>query len=481
MTTAEVVQFGIVVSMALVAAVLAIGAVATLSDLSRRLGYSFLPYVFPMIGLVMAWGPLTSQRNLGAVSPFFDASLEEIGTARWVSRLLVALALAISAERILTRLFSGRRAAPPGLPLFVALLAVLLTHYVLGAFLGEKPSFSLYYIYPFFLFSAAYAAGGADVERSIRLAKVTLFVFLLAGVGVAAIRPDIVVQSGYRGLFPGVSFRYWGLGAHANSLAPLALLCLLCIAHQPFRRPILQWTAVAVALGSLVLAQSKTMWVAAVVAFSLLGLARLWPQIVENWRAGRLTLGVSAVVAVTMLSIVGVGILLALPATEQALTRATEFAYGAHLTTFTGRDRVWAVALEDWRRNPLFGYGPSWGDAEYRLAVGIPSAIHAHNQLVHSAASAGTLGFIASVAYLIALVTYAARSFRRSKGFSAALVSVIVVQGVTEVPLLLRGFGTTGMFYELFTFVILIAYAERRSPEVVARPVSRSPGQAWQP
>jgi O-antigen ligase len=458
MSIAEAVQYSVLFFSAFLLAVVLVATVVLFTDVNARLRYSWFPYLFPLIGVVMVWGPLSSMRNLSLVVPAFDAALEDIGTAAWVSRAVVAFALLICAARILSVVTSATRQWPRGVPLFAALLVLLVTHYVTAASLGEKPGFSPYYLYPFVLFTAAFVSAGEDVERSIRFAKVTLFVFLLGGALLVLLRPEAVVQSGYRSLLPGVSIRYWGLGVHANSLGALAVLFLLCVYHQPFKHRALQWFGAALGVASLVFAQSKTMWVAASVALLTVWIARLLPRLRRDWTEGRLTAGMAAVCSVPVVVAVGLWVIFQITTPEAIFRHTIDYASGAKMTTLTGRDRIWALALEDWRRNLLFGYGPTWGELDYRLAVGIPSATHAHNQLIHSAASAGVFGLFASIAFLLTLSVYAVVAFRQSAGLTGALVAVILVQSITEVPLLLRGFGTAGMFWQLLTFVVVIGY-----------------------
>jgi O-antigen ligase len=469
LNTAQVVQLVILSSAAMLLALGAVTVVVLASDASRRTRTSFFPWIFPIIAMAMAFGPLTSQRNLSLVTPFFEASYDEIGVAKWVSRIFVIAALVIASERIFTFVVNRRRIWPAGSLLLTGVLAVNLTHYVLAAFLGERSSFSFFHLYPFFLFPAAYLCAHEDRERCNTYCKATLLWFLLASAAVAAARPELVVQFRYtEGLIPGVSLRYWGLGSHANSLGPLALLFLLCIAHRPFRLRFVQWFSVVLGLASLVGTQSKTMWGAALVAFAILALVRILPRLAADWRKGRLSLAFVLALGVAAMAALGVFVVALGLGNNLWSSRLTEFAQANNVTTLTGRSRIWALALDDFWRNPLFGYGPAWGDLEYRISRNAASAVHAHNQLVHSAGSAGAFGLMATAAYLVLLVVFAARAFHRSDGFSAALVAVILVHSVTEVPLLTRGLASPAMMWQLLTFVVLVGYARARAP-VAAR------------
>src|SRR6185295_11888417 len=89
-------------------------------------------------------------------------------------------------------------------------------------------------------------------------------------------------------------------------------------------------------------------------------------------------LGVVVCLAVIGIALGLMGWLLLGDVAEQA-AGFFDSAEGAQLLTMTGRDRIWAVAIEEWQSNPVFGYGPGLWDPEYRASIGLLNATHAHN------------------------------------------------------------------------------------------------------
>ena len=111
---------------------------------------------------------------------------------------------------------------------------------------------------------------------------------------------------------------------------------------------------------------------------------------------------------------------------------------GAQLVSMTGRDQIWAIAMEEWQANPLFGYGPGlWDEAyprEHRHAQR-----HQRAQPVHG--HAGALGqrgrrrpgALCPDVLLVLSVRYA----RPTQAASAwRLFVALALRSISEVPLM---------------------------------------------
>jgi O-antigen ligase len=124
---------------------------------------------------------------------------------------------------------------------------------------------------------------------------------------------------------------------------------------------------------------------------------------------------------------------------------------GAQLMTFTGRDKIWAIAMEEWHNSPVFGYGPGLFDADFRASIGMPNATNGHNQFMDTLARSGSVGATALVLYAFVLLVLSLRYARATGGLSVALFVALALRSVSEVPLVLFGYGA-----ELFTHLLLI-------------------------
>jgi len=128
----------------------------------------------------------------------------------------------------------------------------------------------------------------------------------------------------------------------------------------------------------------------------------------------------------------------------------------------TGRDRIWAIAWQEWQSHPIWGWGLQiWGD-NYRRAIGMANATHAHNQFMDSLSRSGLVGVGALMLYLLTLAALAIRSARRSDGLTLALLLSLLMRAGSEVPLLLTGYGPDLIIHVL----LLMAVAAHRSAPI---------------
>ena len=148
-------------------------------------------------------------------------------------------------------------------------------------------------------------------------------------------------------------------------------------------------------------------------------------------------------------------------------------AQGAQLISMTGRDQIWALAIEEWRASPLFGYGPSLWDADFRAAIAMPNATSAHNQFMDTLARSGTIGAAGLVAYSLVLLGMSLRYAKASGGLSLALFVALALRSISEVPMLLQGYGT-----ELFLHLLLLITISAAASSRVQVQTARSP-YAW--
>jgi O-antigen ligase len=146
---------------------------------------------------------------------------------------------------------------------------------------------------------------------------------------------------------------------------------------------------------------------------------------------------------------------------------------GAQLTSLTGRDRIWVVALEEWHNHPVFGYGPTIWDDEFRQAIGLPNATHGHNQMIDTLARCGTVGAIGLVCYAVVLLVLSVRFARATRGLSLAMFLTLALLSVSEVPLGLIGYGTDVFTHLLLVVTLASAAAEQRRTRVAGDPIER--------
>jgi O-antigen ligase len=423
------------------AAVLALGTAMEFEQRWRRL---MVPALYLLILINSCLAPLLSGRDI--LSP--DGLARPSAAGKWFARMVIVSTLTICAARMLAAGFSRENRGTRGGVLFVAFCVYFLTSAVLTSALGTHPEFKHDQYYVPFLFAAVYASRAQDPELALRFAKVGLFIFILASCLVSLVAPELTIEPNYHSWIPGVTFRFWGLETHANSMGPLALVYLLVGLHQPFERRWLQRLGLILGVGVLLLAQSKTTWTAAAITVPLLLVVRS-----GAWRAA----------AFSLLSLGGaIGVLmLLLPALGVSLEGLSETQQGYEASRFTGRDVIWDLAAQEWIRNPLFGYGITMWNEAYRMQIGMDHAVSAHNQFLQTLSVAGTVGLVGLVVYLGTLVRYAIRAARPSQGLSIAILVLVLLRCVTETPLSLDSFLSGAFVTQLLLFHLALAYGSK--------------------
>jgi O-antigen ligase len=121
-----------------------------------------------------------------------------------------------------------------------------------------------------------------------------------------------------------------------------------------------------------------------------------------------------------------------------SLSLAASITGSHYLSSVSGRTTIWRLALDEWARHPLLGYGPNMFSRDY-LATHFPptlqQATNGHNQIVQTLADSGVLGAAAMALVLIAAATAAWRGRSTDAGLTVGLVGVFFTFCLTETPL----------------------------------------------
>ncbi|HSW20071.1 MAG TPA: O-antigen ligase family protein [Ramlibacter sp.] len=436
---------------------------------ARKFGSAgLLPWIFPAIIALGALDMFLSGRDLAQSFVMLEqvAAPERSPIMVWVQRAVSLMLLLASVEQIANH-FSLRRPLPSA-GLLLAFILYWVGTIASPALFGTVPTLSHEYLYSLALGVAACLVGEGERDRIVRAARDALFALMLVGLALVPLHTSLVLDLSYsQGIIPGLP-RFAGLTPHPvtqGMLAQVALLVLWCV---PFKRRWLNLLAWAMGLLVLFIAQSKTSWLAFGLCAAVLMVARsggeFWQRMSDPRRGG---VGVLVCLGV-MLVVLGLGAWVLL---GDAFGRAEDFynsPQGAALATMTGRDRIWAAALQEWNNNPMFGYGLTIWDNAYRVAIGLPNATHAHNQFMDDLARAGNMGAGALLIYAPVLLVMSLRYARASGGLAIALFATIAIRAISEVPLMLMGYGAE-LFTHLLLLVTLAAAASARRQAAPAR------------
>jgi O-antigen ligase len=447
-------------------------ALAGVLHFTSRRDERWMHWVFYAALLAVGTINLTSGRDLshGADAGYAAQAVGLSRPGEWVTRMVSLFVLMLSAERVVStilRASSGvRMPERPKLLLPAFVVFWLGTSYV-PMFMGAHPvAFTKEYLYTFligvaFIFSTA---GGAD--RATLAARDAIAWFNVAGLLTAVFNPGVVLDMNYeQGLIPGLS-RFTGLTQHSVIYGLAVQFGMLCLWAKPYQRRWVNAIAWALLLISFVWAQSKTAWTSTfvcivIVAFTnyraVLSKALLDPQ-KPALSVGLLVTGLVGLAGLVLaLLFVDVG------GIANSFLASQE---GANITSLTGRDKIWAVAFDEWAKYPVFGYGLSLFDADFRLLIRISSATHAHNQFIDVLAKAGLVGAACLVFYWLVLLYWSVRYTTATGGLSILLCTVLYLRSISEIPFVMSGYGVDFLVHILLLSLICGAH-EKQQLEMV--------------
>jgi O-antigen ligase len=335
---------------------------------------------------------------------------------------------------------------------------------IISALVGEPGGGLTHALFrPQVVLGCVYFAANEEPDRFVRAAKWGCLTFVVGSLLAALVAPQwALIQEEGPSAFP----RLYGLASHANGLAPVALM-LLFLEHQAPSRLILRLAGCAAAVTVIVMSQSKTIWIASIVGVMILVVYRGTGQASTRRRwANRAVLTLSVIASVTLTAV-------------SVKVDADEI----RKVTLTGRTFLWDVALEEWRAKPLFGYGPTLWDEQYRrdkLGSDAVYAGHSHNMYVQQLAETGLVGFSFMLFFLAVLATTAWRVRFTSRGLSVALFSYLALRCVTESALSFGGLDESMLVGALVIGLMVIesarASARKVTPRAGVRPWEPAPG-----
>lgn len=447
----QAVIISILITGAVLAALAATLGMASAVHLTSRRTQGYMHLIFYALLLAAALSSLLSGRDFAGAGMSFaqSAATERHPIMKLAQPLISLLILTVAGERIVTHWLKRDKSAP-------ALLLVTFLLFWTGtvaapALLGAHPLLAHDYVYPLVMGIAALLVSGTERDMAFRAARNALVLFVAAGLLLIPLKASLVLDPSYtQGLIPGVP-RLAGLASHSVTLGLLSQLGLLCLMAFPYRNSWLNRLAWVIGLGSLFMAQSKTAWV----AFILCSACLLAVQRVPAWwrRVSNPVRPEGGIVSVLMfmVAVATMALILIFADLGSRWDSFFDSAQGAQFASLSGRDLIWAIAYDEWQRNPMFGYGPTLWDETFRVAIGLPHATSAHNQFMDTLSRSGSVGALALTLYALVLLVLSLRYARASAGVSLALFVALTLRSVSEVPLSLFGYGT-----ELITHILLL-------------------------
>ncbi|UCV24658.1 O-antigen ligase family protein [Ferribacterium limneticum] len=295
---------------------------------------------------------------------------------------------------------------------------------LMAGLFGTQPRLIFSFFVAPLVFSALVSLGGLDTKYFIEKLKLTLGVVIGFSLGLIAVFPSLVIEPYGISHIPGFPYRFWGLTLHANSMGPLAFLLLFSELIFPGKNKFVRYMLLVTAVMAFVLAQSKTAWVAGMVALAVIvSMEKMDFQNKEN--GGRAIVNLLfAMVVVSILIWFGIQYLDSM----QRLFGAKEFGGG----DFSGRPIIWKLAFSEWMSNIIFGYGPFIWTPEYRIAHNMNFAFHAHSQFFQIIGESGAIGLVSLLIYIGALFFASVRASGPVKRFLIGYLIFVLIRSISE-------------------------------------------------
>lgn len=440
-------------------ALLVIGGMALLVHWGARREQGLLPYVFYPILLVYGLSNLLSGRDLSLTSGELAVQVvAKHALVVWLGRLTSLFILLVCAERILHRLLTWGRKAPLAGGLLLAFWVFFLSNTISPALFGRHFYLSHEFLYVIVLgWAALLITEEGELRTALGAARNASLLLLFGSLLCLLIKPKLVMVSNYAGLMPGLHWRFVGLAGHSNTFGLLLVFFMLCLWCQPFQWRLLQLASWGAATLALVLAQSKTAWVAWILcALSLayFGRREQLQRLLRDFRRPYLSL---ALLSGLLFGVAVLSLGFMFGDFESRVTRFFNTQQGVDLLSVSGRRQIWQIAVQEWERNPVFGYGLSIWDETFRRGIGMPFASHAHSQFYQSLSSAGLVGVAGLLGYTGALLYFVTRTAHASGGLSLALFILLACRALSEVPLAMKGLSPD-LLTQLLLLIVLSVY-----------------------
>jgi O-antigen ligase len=423
-------------------------------------------YFYAAFGALAASNFLSSRDFTLALGSALDAAPRS-GVATWVVRLCTLVMMFISSEQLLRVALGRERVPPERLVLLSAYVVFWVATVAFPTFVAPHGApFQSNWLYPLFVVAGFTLSSQQSAERSIGACRNAIFIFCVVSFLATLVKPGTTLQTNYtQGYIPGLP-RFAGLAPHPILMGLISCVGVWCVILRPYKRRWLNNLGWAIFLSALFVAQAKANWIALLISAPILAWYRYraWvaclPKPARKRAAehGDVAIGVGALVVVALLAIAAGG----------GLSNSLSFLSSQEteqLSSFTGRDRIWAVAISEWMRYPVFGYGMDLFSASYQASVGMLGwATSGHSQYFDVLGRSGSVGMVATVLLMGALVYFSISRGHQSKGIAVAIAVTLIVRSISEICII--GTSVDADMLPIFLLLVLIAASPKTAVKV---------------
>ncbi len=417
-----------------------------------------LKYAFYALILGNAFSIFLSPRDFVESGQYFVNALNTNFFAKWTIRLTSIFLMLAAVERILY-FFRQNTLDITRIYFALIILYVWLTSFAIPSYVTGSASVQISHLYSL-VFCIGIALSLQEDKNTIMLhARNALVLFVLASLLTILIKPNHVLDLSYsQGYIPGLP-RFFGLSPHATMMGLLSALAFWLLITYPLKNQRNNLTLLALMFISLILSQSKT-----VLAVFILSLPIFY--FYSNNSSKSSTDSITSRSIKLIIAAIGL-ILVSIVLLSLSLIDLERWAYQNisperihNLTTLTGRDVIWAIAMEEFNKNPMFGYGGGLFSSVYRAEIGMMNATDGHNQFIDTLGRAGLVGLSGYLVLYTFMGYYAFKFAKITKGLSLNLFLLIALYSITAAPITWGNLGP-----QTLTFLLLLSLISSNLPK----------------
>ena len=362
----------------------------------------------------------------------------------WFSRIANLILLSVSSAEIFMWVIRKRHMGKTQFKLWAAAITFFILSVIVSGLIGTWRDFDFRIFSVPLVFTAIALLASSDFKKTLQTLRWILLLPLLGSLVGILVAPHLVMETGYEySLIPGFHIRLLGLTEHANSLGTLAAVAfLLELSQFVCNKP--NMFLLLISMTNLVLAQSKTAWIIAIIGFVILRLNDIRKVLTKNKISGALAIfsGISVLASMAVFFAV-----MKINSLQDFLIEDK-----SGLSSFSGRTKIWEVTWDEFLDNPITGYGPSIWDLLYRYQHGMMYVGQAHNQYIQTLGQAGLLGILSLAFYIFLLVRNGFKGWNETQGFSIIMVAILLIRGLSEAPMRMLGVMDLDFFVHALTF-----------------------------
>lgn len=431
-------------------------------------------YAFYAIVISLCAITLSAGRDLSAGYSADNFKLADLGSnflTQWIVRLSSLMIMFAAFERFL-HFFTQPQINFSKLYLALILMYGWVVSFYIPTYVTAYNEFEVSKIYVLALLLGMALAIQKEKDAMMIQTRNALVGFVVFSFAMSAIKFNTVWDISYdQGLVPGLP-RFYGLAPHAIIMGSVCGLGALLLLTYPVKNPVLQKSLLGLLIFCLFATQAKANMASFFMGFMLYLLYSKAAKEAEA-HTGQSSLGLFFMgIMVILIFIIAAIFSIDWMAVMRGSLNSEQI---ESITTVTGRTKIWEVALNEYYKNPWFGYGANLFSVEFRESVGMPFAVDSHNMFVDAISRGGLVGLSGYILLYIYLGFQAFRFGIATRGLSVSLFMMLFITSITEVPISWSALGINGVNFYLLILIVSVNLIPKEREQTTSLVETKSP------